>query len=72
METELLVQRLRTRGRAPGAKAYATARFVGFAGGALAVTVGVPEGVWACAIRFVRVATGQETGLVELGVVEVG
>ena len=72
VETELLVQRLRTRGRAPGAKGYGTARFVAFSAGGLEAEVPCGPGVWACAVRFVRVATGQETGVVELGVVEVG
>ena len=69
--TELLLQRLKGRNRAPIVKEYRTRAFVAFADGSLAATVPLPQGSWACAVRFVREATGQEAAIVEIGVVEV-
>ena len=69
--TELLTQRLKSRLRTPGADRYRTAGFVAFAAGALEAAVPVGPGAWACAVRFVRRDTGQETAVVPLGIVEV-
>jgi hypothetical protein len=69
--TELLLQKLKSRNRMPSAKDYRTQRFVAFAAGSLESTVPVEPGAYACAIRFVREATGQETALVPLGLMEV-
>ena len=69
--TELLVQRLAGLHRKPLVKAYTSRGFVHFAGGALAVPLEAPPGAYACAIRFVREATGQETAIVPLGKVVV-
>ena len=66
--SELLLQRLESRNRAPVGKAYRTRAFVAFAPGTLEASLDVPVGPWACAVRFVREAAG----LIELGVVEVG
>ena len=69
--TELLLQPLRSGGRTPRPKAYASASFVAFAEGELAATLAVAPGWYACAYRFVREATGQETALAPCGVVRV-
>ena len=69
---ELLVQKLKSRLRTPGADRYATAGFVAFVAGALEARVPVERGAWAVAVRFVRWDTGQETAVVPLGVVDVG
>ena len=70
--TELMAVRVPNANRRPQLKAYRTRGFFAFALGSLAVPVGVEPGVWACAVRFVCEATGQEVGIVELGVVTVG
>ena len=68
--TELLLQRLPARHRKPSEKEYRTQTFVAFAGEAAKVKAS--PGAWACAVRFVRSATGQASGLVPIGIVEVG
>lgn len=68
--TELLFQRLRARRVKPKADAYRTQTFVAFAGEPRAVLAA--PGAVACAVRFVRAATGQESAVIPLGVVEVG
>ena len=70
--TELLLQRLAGAHRKPVADKYRTRRFVAFAPGTLAAEVACKPGAYACAIRFVREATGQETAVVPLGKVTVG
>ena len=70
--TELLLVRLASRNRRPQAKAYRTRAFVRFEGDVREASVAVEPGAWACAVRFVREATGQMGALVELGVVTVG
>ena len=70
--TELLAQKLKTLQRTPVLKEYRSQRFVAFAPGGLEAEVAVGTGVWACAVRFVRQATGQETAVVPLGIVEIG
>ena len=67
--TELLLQRLPARHRLPRARDYRTRAFVAFAGRPFALPVA--PGAYACAIRFVRAATGQATAVVPLGTVEV-
>ncbi len=64
--TELLIQPLRSVHRRTFPSRYRTAAFVPFSGGAY--DVAVKPGVFAAAYRFVRAATGQETGIAELGV----
>jgi len=67
--TELLVQRLVSVHRRTYLERYRTQGFHAFGPSA---EVGVRPGLYACAVRFVRVSTGQATGLVELGLVKVG
>ncbi|RYG26564.1 hypothetical protein EON82_02830 [bacterium] len=69
--TELLIQPLANRRRAVYKDKYVSRGFFAFAPGSLEATVECPPGAYACAIRFVRAATGQETAIVALGVVEV-
>ena len=69
--TELLTQPLARASRKPRAKEYTSRGFVAFAGGSRAVAVPCAVGAWACAFRFVRWDTGQETALVPLGTVVV-
>jgi hypothetical protein len=69
--TELLVQPLRSRRTKPTARGYRSGRFVRFEPGSLAADVAALPGWAACAARFVRLATGQSSGLMPLGVVEV-
>lgn len=68
--TEILVQRLAGKHRKPVAKAYRTAAFVAFTNEPFELPV--EAGVYACAMRFVREATGQETQIVPIGKVQVG
>lgn len=65
--TELLVQKLKSLHRKPSLKEYKSRGFVGFAPGALEADVPCAPGAYACAIRFVRAETGQETALVPIG-----
>lgn len=69
--TELLLQRLRGSLRKPVAKSYVSKGFVAFAPGTREATVPVPPGVYACAVRFIRVASGQEAAILPLGKVVV-
>lgn len=68
MLTELLLQRLPVRHRMPKAREYRTMAFVAFAGEP--VVVPCAAGAYACAVRFVRAATGEATALVSSGTVE--
>ena len=70
--TELLTVRLPNANRRPQAKDYRTRAFVPFAAGVLTARVPCGRGAWACAVRFVREDSGQEGGVVEIGVVTVG
>lgn len=67
--TELLVQRLVSVHRRTYLERYRTQGFHAFGPPA---ELPLRSGLYACAVRFVRVSTGQATGLVELGLVEVG
>ena len=67
--TEILVQKLAGKHRKPVPKAYRTAAFVAFTNEPFDLPV--EPGVYACAIRFVREATGQETQIVPIGKVAV-
>ncbi len=58
--TELMLQKLANVRRKPTTR-YGSAAFVAYAQGALAHDVPVDPGVYACAYRFVRAATGQAT-----------
>jgi hypothetical protein len=69
--TELLLQPLASRNRNPQKKGYRTKAFVSFVPGTLSFDVTVPPGWYAAAYRFVNVATGQDTRLVEVPVVQV-
>lgn len=64
--TELLIQPLENARRKAYRDKYASRGFVAFDGAP--VEVAVAPGAYACAYRFVRPETGQETALVELGV----
>ena len=70
--TELLLQKLKGAHRKPTLKGYRTRGFFAFAAGSPAVAVPCEVGAWACAVRFVREATGQETGIVPIGRVVAG
>jgi hypothetical protein len=67
--TELLVQPLKSLHRKPLTKEYKSRGFVAFAGEP--VSIPCEPGPYACAIRFVRTDTGQETAIVPLGKVVV-
>jgi hypothetical protein len=69
--TELLLQPLRARHYTPQPRDYRTQAFVDFEEGALEALVPAHPGAYACAFRFVRSATGQESPLVPCGVVVV-
>ena len=69
--TELLVQPLRSRLRTPVRDRYRGAGFVAFAAGSLTAEIPCKRGAVAVGVRFVRADTGQETGVVELGILEV-
>jgi hypothetical protein len=64
--TELLIQPLARAARAPKERGYRPQAFVAFAPGSLSYTVSVTPGAYAPAIRFVRAATGQQSGLLPL------
>lgn len=64
--TELLLQPLVSRHRRTYVRAYRSQQFVAFSSGQTVLVPCAPGWV-ACAIRFVRPSTGQETGLAELG-----
>lgn len=66
IKTELLLQRLPSANRTPGAKGYRSKRFVAFAGTGLTSNVPVVPGIYVPAYRFVNTATGQDTGLIML------
>lgn len=69
--TELLLAPMRTAGTNPNDRAFRHQRFVAFTGpGTESVPVDRP-GWWAAAVRFVRVDTGQMSGLLRVGIVRV-
>ena len=70
--TELLTQRLAAAWRKPHPNEYRTRAFVGYATGSTEAVVACEPGAYACAVRFVRAATGQASPLLPLGVVVVG
>lgn len=72
VQTELLLQPLKGANWTPQAGGYRAQRFVAFASGSLSVTVPLAAGFYAPAYRFVDPATGQDSPLVTLPVVEVG
>lgn len=69
--TEVLTQRIAAPHVKREAAKYRSRGFAAFAGGE-SVAIPVGPGAWACAVRFVLAATGEETGIAELGVVVVG
>ena len=69
--TELLVQPLKSRNRAPQPKGYRTKGFKAFAAGALTQDVTLAAGWYVPAYRFVNTTTGQVTGMVVLPMVQV-
>lgn len=71
MVTELLAQRLASRYRRAYLDKYRHQTFVAFATGHLSAEIPLLPGLVALAARFVERATGQATGLMELGVVRV-
>lgn len=68
--TELLFQRLGRRYYTPQSRNYRSLGFVAFSPGELSASVPADPGAYGCAVRFVRVATGQESAVMGLGVVE--
>ena len=71
IKTEVLLQALKGKNRAPTAKGYRTKAYFAFTSGALFVNVAVPTGYYAAAYRFVNVATGQATPLAPLSILTV-
>lgn len=67
--TELLLAPMRSAGTRPNAHAYRHRAFVAFSGPGEAFSVSAGLGWWACAVRFVRLSTGQATPLVRIGAV---
>lgn len=70
--TELLVQPLASAHRRAYAEKYRTRGFAAFLTGGQSFDVIAPTGVYACAYRFVELATGRETALNALGLVVAG
>lgn len=70
--TELLLQRLPSRLASPQAGRDRHQGFVAFAPGSPEATVPAWSGAYAASVRFVRVATGQASPLVRVGVIVVG
>jgi hypothetical protein len=70
--TELLLQPLASAGRRGSPARYRSRGFVAFALGSLSAVVPCAPGLYLCAVRFVRRATGQASGLVEVSRVRVG
>lgn len=68
--TELLLQPLTSLFAATFATRYRSKGFVGFAAGQ-SFEVPTRPGCYACAIRFVRVSTGEQTGLLALSTIRV-
>jgi hypothetical protein len=69
--TALYLQRLRSRGDGLSAKKARLRGYARFVAGGLTVVVPVGPGLYGCAVRLVEAATGQATGLLWLGRVEV-
>ena len=70
--TELLIQPLKSGARTPLKRDYRSANFASFSHSFPGALVVCGAGWVACAVRFVRVDTGQSSALLELGVVQVG
>ncbi len=68
--TELLVQKTSSLFAAVFDKHFRSKGFVAFAPGMLSADVPVLPGYYACAIRFARAATGQQTELLRLGTIQ--
>ena len=71
MKTELLLQKLRTGAVEPSKDNYRSKQFIAFASGSLTAQLEVSKGWYAPAYRFVNVATGEETNLLTLPIVQV-
>ena len=71
VQTELLLQPLRSSSRLPVQKSYVNKAFVTFAEGLLTASVSVRTGWYAPAVRFVNPYTGEETEIVPLPPVHV-
>ena len=69
--TELLVQRLASADRAPTMDGYRSAVYYAFDGVGDTYVVGVEPAIWATAYRFVSLASGEERGIVPIGVTTV-
>lgn len=68
--TEILLQPLKSAFRTPSPNAYRTKAFQTF-GPVLTLDVNVPAGYYAAAYRFVRIATGQASEIIPIGVSQV-
>ena len=65
--TELLAQRLTCPHNVPRPKSYVSLGFAAFeAGGSFDAPMGIGQD-WACAVRYVEIATGRATEIVEIG-----
>lgn len=71
VKTELLLQPLKGAGWTPQAGGYRAQQFVAFASGSLQAPIVLAAGFYAPAYRFVNPATGQDSPLVTLPVVQV-
>lgn len=72
VSTELLAQWVPGPHNAPRPRSYKSLGFVAFSGSGATFTAPVRAGTWLCAFRFVEMATGRTTDLLELGRVTVG
>jgi hypothetical protein len=70
VKTELLIQKLASKARRTYEEKYRTASFVAFATGSLSSVVNAEAGIYATAYRFVNTATGQDSDIVQLGIVD--
>lgn len=68
--TEILLQPLKSPFRTPSSSAYRTKDFNVF-GPVLTLDVNVPPGYYAAAYRFVRIATGQASDTIPIGISQV-
>lgn len=68
--TEILLQPLKSPFRTPSSSAYRTKDFNVF-GPVLTLDVTVPPGYYAAAYRFVRIATGQASEIIPIGISQV-
>lgn len=69
--TELLVQAVTSPFAATYEAHYRSKAFVAFGSGSLSAQIELRPGWYACAVRFVRISTGEQTLLLPLGTIQV-